>query len=158
MDGTMGRVKGSHGDALHVGAFDPDREGLHVFGVREESEVASLEYHDGATGETLQAFYAYKDAGRGVAANITPSSGYEFWGAGGLEVENGGGVYNVQGGVVEDSFRDLGLSVNFVTYWDGDLLHELLDHTAITKYDVETGEANVIEEFEDVVSNNGTKA
>lgn len=90
MDGEMGRVAGSHGDALHVGAFDPNREGLHVFGVRESSEVASLEYHDGATGETLQAFYAYKDAGRGVAANITSRPGYEFWGTGGSTVETGG--------------------------------------------------------------------
>ncbi|ENH95903.1 s-layer domain-containing protein [Gracilibacillus halophilus YIM-C55.5] len=158
MDGEMGRVAGSHGDALHVGAFDPDKEGLHVFGVREAPEVASLEYHDGATGETLQAFYAYKDAGRGVAANITSNPGYEFWGAGGLEVENGGGVYNVQGPVEADSFRDIGLPVNFTTYWDGDLLHELLDHTSITKYDEDSKTANVIEEFEDVVSNNGTKA
>ncbi|WP_088105180.1 FIMAH domain-containing protein [Halalkalibacter urbisdiaboli] len=158
MDGEMGRVQGSHGDALHVGAFDPEREGLHVFGVREEPEVASLEYHDGATGETLQAFYAYKDAGRGVAANITSSPGYEFWGTGGSTVETGGGVYNVQGHVEADSFRDIGLPVNFVTYWDGDLLHELLDGTTITKYDETTGEANLIRNFEGVVSNNGTKA
>ncbi|XEC95099.1 rhamnogalacturonan lyase [Paenibacillus tarimensis] len=158
MDGGMGRVQGSHGDALHVGAFDPDREGLHVFGVHEENTVASLEYHDGATGETLQAFYAYKDAGRGVAANITSSPGYEFWGAGGLTVETGGGVYNVQGSVVADSFRDIGLPVNFVIYWDGDVLHELLDGTSITKYNETTGAANVMRNFEGVVSNNGTKA
>ncbi|WP_078546796.1 rhamnogalacturonan lyase family protein [Litchfieldia alkalitelluris] len=158
MDGEMGRVQGSHGDALHVGAFDPNREGLHVFGVREESEVASLEYHDGATGETLQAFYAYKDSGRGVAANITSSPGYEFWGTGGGTVETGGGVYNVQGHVEADSFRDIGLAVNFVTYWDGDLLHELLDGTTITKYDETTGKVSEMESFEGVVSNNGTKA
>ncbi|WP_077619771.1 FIMAH domain-containing protein [Bacillus sinesaloumensis] len=158
MDGEMGRVQGSHGDALHVGAFDPDREGLHVFGVHEDSDVASLEYHDGATGETLQAFYAYKDAGRGVAANITSKPGYEFWGTGGGTVETGGGVYNVQGHVEANSFRDIGLPVNFVTYWDGDLLHELLDGTTITKYDETTGTANVIKAFEGVVSNNGTKA
>lgn len=157
MDGDMGRVKGSHGDALHVGAFDPDREGLHVFGVREDPSVASLEYHDGATGETLKAFYAYKDAGRGVAANITTKPGYEFWGAGGLDAETGGGVYNVQGDVIEDSFRDIGLPVNFTTYWDGDLLHELLDHTSITKYDEASGSTQVIENFADVVSINGTK-
>jgi rhamnogalacturonan endolyase len=158
MDGKMGRVKGSHGDALHVGAFDPNREGLHVFGVHEEPEVASLEYHDGATGETIQAFYAYKDTGRGVAANITASPGYEFWGAGGNTVETGGGVYNVQGRVEAASSRDIGLPVNFVTYWDGDLLHELLDGTSITKYYEKTNEAKVIKNFEGVVSNNGTKA
>ncbi|WP_307208595.1 rhamnogalacturonan lyase [Paenibacillus harenae] len=158
MDGEMGRVKGSHGDALHVGAFDPDREGLQVFGVHEETTVASLEYHDGATGETLQAFYAYKDAGRGVPANITSSPGYEYWGAGGSTVETGGGVYNVQGDVALESFRNISLPVNFVMYWDGDLLHELLDGTTISKYNETTGEVNVVKAFEGVVSNNGTKA
>ncbi|SER44314.1 rhamnogalacturonan endolyase [Gracilibacillus ureilyticus] len=158
MDGEMGREKGSHGDALHLGAFDPDREGLHVFGVHEDPGVASLQYRDGATGETLRSFYAFKDAGRGVAANITSNPGYEFWGAGGGTAETGGGVYNVQGDLITDSFRDIGLPVNFVTYWDGDLFHELLDGTTISKYDEETNQVNVIESFENVVSNNGTKA
>ncbi|MFC4403410.1 FIMAH domain-containing protein [Gracilibacillus xinjiangensis] len=158
MDGEMGREKGSHGDALHVGAFDPNREGLHVFGVHEDPAVASLQYRDGATGETLQSFYAFKDAGRGVAANITSKPGYEFWGTGGGTVETGGGVYNVQGDVITDSFRDIGLPVNFVTYWDGDLFHELLDGTTISKYDEETNQVTVMERFEEVVSNNGTKA
>jgi len=158
MDGEMGRIKGSHGDALHVGAFDPDREGLHVFGVHEETEVASVEYHDGATGETLQAYYAYKDAGRGLAANITSKPGYEFWGTGGGTVEEGGGIYSVQGDVIADSFRDAGLSINFALYWDGDLLHELLDDTQITKYDEQQNKSILLKDFEGVVSNNGTKA
>nr|WP_244719332.1 rhamnogalacturonan lyase [Gracilibacillus caseinilyticus]UOQ48592.1 rhamnogalacturonan lyase [Gracilibacillus caseinilyticus] len=158
MDGDMGRVQGSHGDALHLGAFDPNREGLHVFGVRESSEVASLEYHDGATGESLQAYYAFKDAGRGVAGNITSSPGYEIWGAGGGTVETGGGVYNVNGDVVTNSFRDIGLPVNFVSYWDGDLMNEMLDGTTISKYDESANQVNVLESFEGVVSNNGTKA
>ncbi|WP_133058699.1 FIMAH domain-containing protein [Halalkalibacter urbisdiaboli] len=158
MDGEMGRENGSHGDALHVGAFDPDREGLHVFAVHEVPAVGSVEYHDGATGETLMSYFAYKDAGRGVAANITSQPGYEFWGTGGPDVETGGGIYNVQGHVVADSFRDAGLSVNFATYWDGDLLRELLDDTSITKFNEETGKSELVRNFEGVVSNNGTKA
>ncbi len=158
MDGEMGRELGSHGDALHVGAFDPEREGLHVFAVHEVPAVASLEYHDGATGETLMSFYASKDAGRGLAANITSNPGYEFWGTGGPDVESGGGIYNVQGDVIADSFRDAGLSVNFSLYWDGDLLNELLDDTSITKYNEDTGKAELMRDFKGVVSNNGTKA
>ncbi len=158
MDGEMGRETGSHGDALHVGAFDPDREGLHVFGVHEVPAVASLELHDGATGETLMSYYASLDAGRGLAANITSSPGYEFWGTGGSTVETGGGIYNVQGKVEANSYRSAGLSVNFALYWDGDLLHELLDNTSITKYNEATGKAALLKGFEGVVSNNGTKA
>jgi len=158
MDGEMGRERGSHGDAMHVGAFDPDREGLHFIGVHEDPAVASLEYHDGATGETIMSFYGSVDAGRGLAANITSRPGYEFWGTAPDDVTRGGGIYNVQGETVADSFRSAGLPVNFALYWDGDLLHELLDNTSITKYNEATGQAELLREFDDVVSNNGTKA
>lgn len=159
MDGEMGREKGSHGDALHVGAFDPDREGIQVVGVREVPAVASLVYYDAATGETLMAFYANKDTGRGVAANITSHPGYEFWGAADPEdVERGAGIYNVQGKVISNNCRAAGVPMNFVLYWDGDLLHELLDDVRIYKYDEQADKANVIRVFEGVVSINGTKA
>lgn len=158
MDGNKGRERGSHGDAMHVGAFDPDREGLHFIGVHEDPAVASLEFHDGATGETIMSFYGSVDAGRGLAANITTAPGYEFWGTAPDEVEKGGGIYNVQNKVVADSHRAAGLSVNFALYWDGDLLHELLDHTSITKYNEHTQRAELLRAFEGVASNNGTKA
>ncbi|SDN03880.1 Ig-like domain (group 4) [Bacillus sp. OK048] len=158
MDGEMQREKGSHGDALHVGAFDPDRDGLQVFGVHEEPAVASLELHDAATGETFMSYFGSVDAGRGVAANISSEPGYEFWGWGGDTVETGGGLYNVQGKVIADSSRDAGLSANFALYWDGDLQHELLDDTAISKYNESTGKTDRLKAFKGVHSNNGTKA
>ncbi|PFO08016.1 S-layer protein [Bacillus sp. AFS076308] len=157
MDGNMGREQGSHGDASHVGAFDPDREGLSVFEVHEIPAVASEELHDGATGETLMSYYASVDAGRGVAANITSSPGYEFWGAAGSTVATGGGIYNVKGGVEADK-KPSGLSTNFALYWDGDLLQELLDDTSITKYNENTGKVDPLKSFAGVHSNNGTKA
>ena len=158
MDGQMGRDVGSHGDAMHVGAFDPDREGLQKFGVHEVPAVASLHYYDAATGETLQAYSANKDTGRGLAANIISLPGYEFWGTGGDDAASGGGINNVQIGAIAERFRDAGLSVNFALYWDGDLLHELLDQTSITKYNEQTGRAELVVNFPGVVSNNGTKA
>ncbi|MEH7253066.1 Ig-like domain-containing protein [Neobacillus niacini] len=158
MDGEMQREKGSHGDALHVGAFDPDRDGLQVFGVHEEPAVASLELHDAATGETFMSYFGSVDAGRGVAANISSEPGYEFWGWGGNTVETGGGIYNVQGKVVADSSRNAGLSANFALYWDGDLQHELLDDTVISKYNESTGKTDRVKAFKGVHSNNGTKA
>ena len=158
MDGEMGREKGSHGDAMHVGAFDPEREGLHFIGVHEDPAVASLEYHDGATGETIMSFYASVDAGRGLAANITERPGYEFWGNAGHDAASGGGIYNVQGEVVSNSFRNAGLSTNFALYWDGDLLHELLDNTSITKYNEALDSTKLLKAFEGVMSSNGTKA
>ncbi|WP_274468808.1 MULTISPECIES: rhamnogalacturonan lyase family protein [unclassified Paenibacillus] len=158
MDGEMQREQGSHGDALHVGAFDPAREGLQVMAVHEVPAVASVELHDAATGETLMAYNGYVDTGRGLAANITSGAGYEFWGTAGSNAAAGGGIYNVQGQVVADSFRTAGLSVNFALLWDGDLLTELLDNTSITKYNQSTKKAETLRSFDGVVSNNGTKA
>lgn len=170
MDGNMQREMGSHGDALHLGAFDPDREGLQVYGVHEIPEVASLEYHDAATGETLQSYYGYVDAGRGLIANITPSKGHEFWGSAGSTVAEGGGVYNVQTGAVLNS-KPSGISTNFAIYWDGDLLQELFDGAAnsstsapipggskVTKYNSTTNKFDLVKTFTDTVSSNGTKA
>ena len=168
MDGSDQRELGSHGDALHVGAFDPDREGLQVYGVHEVPAVASMEYHDAATGETFAAYYAAKDTGRGLAANITSSPGYEYWGVAGTTPETGGAIYNVQGGYENPSYREAGLSVNFALYWDGDLLQELLNGitddngavvggTTIDKYNETTGKSELLKAFQEVVSNNGTK-
>ena len=159
MDGEMGRELGSHGDALHVGAFFPDREGLQVFGVHEVPAVASLELHDAATGETLQAYFAYKDTGRGVCANIASEPGYEFWGAGDFyDVNKGAGIYNVYGKVISNDCRAAGLPMNFALYWDGDLMQELLDDVSIFKYDETKDKTDIIRTFEGVKSINGTKA
>jgi len=159
MDGEMGRERGSHGDALHVGTFFPDREGIQVFGVHEVPAVASLELHDAATGETLQAYFAYKDTGRGVCANIASEPGYEFWGAGDFyDVNKGAGIYNVYGKVISNDCRAAGLPMNFALYWDGDLMQELLDDVSIFKYDETKDKTDIIRTFEGVKSINGTKA
>ncbi len=160
MDGVMGRERGSHGDALHVGVFEPVREGINVYGVHEVNDVASMEYHDGATGETITSLYASRDTGRGVAANITASPGYEFWGWGDEQnVEKGSGIYSIaDGSVINNNWRTAGLSANFALYWDGDMLQELLDDIGITKYNENTGVVDPVITFEGCESNNGTKA
>jgi hypothetical protein len=158
MDGTMGRVKGSHGDAIHAGAFSPyNGDAIIVMMPHEDPPVASLEIHHGGSGETLQAYYAHKDTGRGVAANLTANPGFEFWGAGGNSTASGGGVYNVTGSPA--LAKPAGLSQNFTVYWDGDLLSELLDNITITKVEG-TGplSVNTLKTLTGAASNNGTKA
>ncbi|MCR5724263.1 MAG: hypothetical protein K6G80_04160 [Treponema sp.] len=162
MDGAMNRLEGSHGDALHIGQFDPDMEGFLVWDPHEVDKVASLELHDAATGETKMAFWAYRDAGRAVAANITKKPGYEVWGAGKGSVAGGAGLYNVKDGAEKPvAEKNPGLSMNFKIYWDGDLLHELLDagDTApciITKFNGSS--VDQLKVLGGTHSNNGTKA
>lgn len=161
MDGEMQRDEGSHGDAIHIGAFYPDIEGLFIFGPREVPAVPSMELHDAATGETKVEYSAGVDAGRGCAANITKSAGYAIWATAGKSVATGGGIYDVYGNVIAEKRGSI--PVNFKLYWDGDLLHELLDGKdsqalSIYKFNEETKVADVTKTFDGTVSCNGTKA
>lgn len=120
-----------HGDALHVGDFDPDRPGLEVWGIHENEEGnptrPGVALFAARTGEILFTGSIGQDVGRGMAADIDPRHrGAELWGG-------SGGLRNVRGERIGSSPR----SVNFGIWWDGDLLRELLDGVTITKWDWE---------------------
>ncbi|MDE6481138.1 MAG: T9SS type A sorting domain-containing protein [Muribaculaceae bacterium] len=118
---------GGHGDALHVGDFILENEGLEIFMPHEDKKGKyATTLRDGKTGKLL--YYQAqptegKDVGRGLIANVSSKfSGSEYWSS--LD----GNVMN--SGEVVGSKRP---SVNFRIFWDGDLLDELLDGTTITK-------------------------
>ncbi|MDC8832494.1 rhamnogalacturonan lyase [Alteromonas gilva] len=149
-----------HGDAVHVGDLDPERDGLEVFMVHESPGCYAnaeqgydygFEMHDAATGEILWGRSGEgRDVGRGVSANIDPRyPGNENW-------SSRGGMVSAAG---EDITNSKPRSMNFAVYWDGDLLRELLDHTRITKWDYINEEENLIIDTASLgaVSNNGTK-
>lgn len=149
------RTGAGHGDALHLGDFDPDRDGLEVFMVHEETGSSykwDSEFRDAATGTiiwgTTQSGY---DIGRGLVGDLSDEwRGYEIW----------PGSYYVDGENVNATFDCLGnLLVNkrpstcFRIYWDGDLNDELFDG----KYDSSTGVASpVIEKRSDDLTSNST--
>ncbi|THV37080.1 rhamnogalacturonan lyase [Glycomyces buryatensis] len=75
-------AKLGHGDAEHVGDFDPDREGLEIFGVFEGGRWAPYGYamRDAETGEVLWGGYTGRDTGRGMVGDIDPAiPGLEAW-------------------------------------------------------------------------------
>lgn len=128
---TTWRTGAGHGDALHLGDFDPDREGLEVFMVHEETSTAykwDSEFRDAATGEIIWGTPQTKhDIGRGLAANISDKwRGYECW---------PNAWYDSSGNRANKTFTCKGEiaidgkvpSSNFRIYWDGDLLDELFD-------------------------------
>ncbi len=140
-----------HGDALHVGDFIPSRPGLEVWGIH-ENEVPIKGYENGygaalfdaRTGEIIWGKLPGKDVGRGVAADIDSTSpGAEMWCSG------SGGLWNNKGEIIGESPS----STNFLIWWDGDLLRELLDRNKITKY-----KGKVLLNAEGFRSNNGSKA
>lgn len=116
---------GGHGDALHVGDFILENEGLEIFMPHEDKNGKyATSLRDGKTGTVL--YYQSnpgKDVGRGLIANVSSKfSGSEYWSTLDGNVMNSGEVVGTK--------RP---SVNFRIFWDGDLLDELLDGTSVTK-------------------------
>ena len=109
-----------HGDAIHLGKMDPDRNGMQVFQVHEEKGTYSWDLHDAGTGEIIfKGGSAGKDNGRGMAADVIPGSrGYEFWSA------DERSQRSAQTGQV---VNDKNTSVNFRMYWDGTCYDQTLD-------------------------------
>ena len=108
-----------HGDAIHVGKMNPDRQGLQVFQIHEESSYG-WDLHDAATGEVIfRGGNAGKDNGRGLAADVIPGSrGFEFWSS------DERAQRSVQTGEIVGSKNT---SVNFRMYWDGTCYDQTLD-------------------------------
>jgi rhamnogalacturonan endolyase len=144
-----------HGDALHVGDFDPGRPGLEVWGIHENEEpVIGYEngfgeaLYDAKTGEIIFGNYPGIDLGRACAADIDPThSGYELW-------SNEGGLKSSKGEEIGERPR----STNFAVWWDGDLLRELLDQNKITKWDWVNKKEDILLQDPECTSNNGSKA
>ncbi len=140
-----------HGDALHVSDLDPSRPGLEAYGIHEIEEGTKgpgTALYDARTGEVLVTGDPDRDVGRGVAADIDPRyPGAELWG--GSE-----GLKTVKGERIGAAPR----SVNFLVWWDGDLLREILDSNRISKWDYQNGTQTPLLTAEGASSNNGTKA
>ncbi|MEV4781828.1 rhamnogalacturonan lyase [Burkholderia sp. LMU1-1-1.1] len=144
-----------HGDALHVGKFNPNLAGLQVYMVHETPSCygsSGTGMHDAATGALLWGTSGEGvDVGRGVCMDIDPAyPGEECWGSrGGLRSATG-----VQIGTNRPS------QMNFAAWWDGDLLREALDGTQISKWTPSTSSSTVLVNAADAgaASNNGTKA
>lgn len=124
-DGTaLYTTKLGHGDAIHVSDLDPSREGLEVFQVHEGTHCSDL--HDAMTGEIIWKIEMNKDTGRGMAADIDPTSpGAEMWTAAARKDTGAyGGIMSCKGEVLDKNIQP---PMNFTIFWDGDLLSELYD-------------------------------
>lgn len=146
-------TKMGHGDAMHVSDLDPSRPGLEKFGVFEsmrDSGNTGSAMLDARTGEVIWKTSADKDTGRGVTGDIDPRFlGSESW------ASNSGKLYNAKGRVIADSRPR---QMNFMVWWDGDLLREILDGNKVSKWDWQKGEAVVLLDAKGASSNNSTKS
>ena len=139
-----------HGDAMHLGDFDPSHEGLEFFTVH-ESGPYGFTIFDAATGEVLHDIPGSKDTGRGIIVNAGPFRGSYI-----VNVGSGARRINSFG---EDA-SDVGdYGQNFRIYWDGDLYDELLGGTGIAGHSDKGEYIALFDAAEyDCASNNGTKS
>lgn len=147
-----------HGDALHVSDLDPDRPGLEIFDIQERFDDAGAHFRDARTGEVLWKKPSIKAGddgegpGRGLSLNIDPRHrGFETW-VFGAQIT---GLFNAKGEKISERNPR---SCNFGVFWDGDLLSELLDRNAISKWNWEKETTETVFTAEGAASNNGTKA
>ena len=126
-----------HGDALHIGDYDPTHKGFEFFTVQEDggpnhytgTEIGyGMTVVDADTGEFLFRESASADTGRGVMASIGMGGYYQIWSS------KNTNLYMSNGGKNYTSGSKNGLSQNFRVFWDGDLYDELLDGTSITSW------------------------
>ena len=152
-----------HGDAIHLTAFDPTTDRLQVWDCHENKRDGS-DFRDAATGKVIFQIPSGEDVGRAMAADIDPTNpGVEMWSTA------SGGIRTIKGELLASGNRSdnnntymetmgVRLSVNFGIWWDGDLLRELLDHESVTKYNHLEKKAEMVQHFEGVQFNNGTKS
>lgn len=170
-DGTVLYSTGlGHGDAMHAGKLDPNREGYQVLSVHERTNAQyGIEMHDAATGEIIWGEFTGMDTGRGMSADIDPNyPGYESWAT---TIEDGlivpvSNAYAADGTVIYEKNEAPG-SANFAIWWDGDLQRELFDHEwdsstskgipLIYKWDYENKKLDEIFRATGALTNNHTK-
>ncbi len=150
-----------HGDAGHLGDFDPNNSGLEFFGCHEEANGTSiprLDFRSARNGDILWKVNGSGDIGRALTADIDPNYiGAECWGS------DGSGVYSCDGTKITTTYPTTGgngKTYNMCAWFDGDLLRELVDKSVITKWNASTGSTDrVLTAYQhDITSNNGSKS
>lgn len=133
-----------HGDAQHVGNFNPYQHGQEVFACNEDSPANN--YRDATTSKIYYRMTDTNDAGRCLAGNFYNTiPGAIGYGAHDTPIST----------IVNDhvSVNTNGLGQNFRIYWDGDLQEECFDNVTVSKPGVGT-----LATFSGAYSNNGTKS
>ncbi|WP_190394249.1 rhamnogalacturonan lyase [Nocardiopsis quinghaiensis] len=147
-------VKLGHGDAMHVGDLDPERDGLEAWTVHEGS--ASVPYgfamRDAATGEVLFGGYTGTDTGRGMAGDIDPEvPGLEVWSSmpPGDDIE--AGLWSADGEFLGDRTPGTNMSIR----WAADMTTQIVEGTRDPR--IQDWNRGTLRTAEGTHTNNGTK-
>ena len=149
-----------HGDAIHIGDYDPTHTGLELFVVHEDGGGTNsyggvyndfgCSVVDPSDGSIMWHVGASKDTGRGLMANVGAGGYYQVTAASGV-----GGYYSLGGGNMQ---KGTAIGYNFRTFWDADLYDETLDGTTVSAWDGIAMSPIFNTANYDCVSINGTKS
>lgn len=128
----------AHGDAMHIGDFDPSNPGLEIFMCLEDQKHPNgkeinfgVELRDAKTGKALFRETAGGDTGRALCDNLIPgNAGAEMVGS------HSGNVYSATGShEVVCQWSDITKwGQNSVAYWTDTLERAVLDRTMLDQY------------------------
>ncbi len=123
-----------HGDALHLGKFDPNLSGLQVVACHEgepSHKGRGVTFRDAATGIVLWYIPGNGDVARCMVGDIDPESpGCEVW-------TLGSDLYSCKGTPLNKPLptsKAGAESANMAIWWDGTLNRQVLDHAMVTSY------------------------
>lgn len=115
-----------HGDALHLGDFDTERDGMEVYMVHEHSPYGA-DLRDARTGEILVRQTASTDTGRGLIGHFNPEATSSYF-----QHSASSAIYDIKGNVVNESIsHGGGASLNNRIYWNGDLADDYYDKSVL---------------------------
>lgn len=106
-----------HGDALHIGNYDPTNNNFEYFSVHEHGDFG-MTLMDAKTGEEAFHVSDSNDTGRGLIANTGMGGYYQMSSNAGTYVAYGNNVFKKVNARMGQNFR---------IFWDGDLYDEELD-------------------------------
>ena len=142
-----------HGDAHHVGDFNPYVHGQEIFACNEDKPGNN--FRDATTSKIYYRYTAGDDDGRAMMGNFSD----DYPGCQGVSSRDPGLISSVINGPLDGGTKN-NITQNFRIYWDGDLLEETQDYssqgknTAVTIYKYGKG---VIETLKGSMTNNDTK-
>ena len=141
-----------HGDAQHVGDFNPYVHGLEIFACNEDNPANN--YRDATTGKIYYRLAGGGDDGRSMAGNFTNDI------PGAVVLSGHDDPVSCVTNEHAEGVSKNNISLNFRTYWDGDLCEETFNGNAtrngsgvIYKYG-----KGAIKTFNNTLTNNDTKA
>lgn len=136
-DGTgLYTTKLGHGDAMHLGKFDPSRPGLQIVSCHESPESYGsngTEFRDAASGKVLWGIPATVDVGRCMVADVdSETPGCEVWSS-----ACGDKLWSCEGVQLDKPIPTAkagGPSYNMGIWWSGSLNRQVLDGAIIQSY------------------------